>query len=104
VLRDAQHVAGEMVELQRTFVVVGVAVAARVPGRGLEVPREELDLAREIAAVAADAVEEEDQRARSRDRDREARRGFDEDCFQGYSAFAPEILTARARFSLSFFM
>ena len=36
VLGDAQHVAGEVLELQRAFVVVGVAVAARVPGGGLE--------------------------------------------------------------------
>ena len=33
-----------------------------------------------------------------------ARRGLDVDGFQGYSALAPEIFTARARFSLSFFM
>src|SRR2546422_3275683 len=33
-LHHAQHVAGEMLEMQRALVVVGVAVAARVPGGG----------------------------------------------------------------------
>ena len=40
VLGDAQHVPGEIVELQRALVVLGIAVAARVPGRGLEAVRE----------------------------------------------------------------
>jgi hypothetical protein len=101
VLGDAQHVAGEVVELQRSLVVVGVAVAARVPRRRAKAPREELDLVAPVAAVAADAVQEQDQLAAAGDGDRESRRRLDKNAFQGYSALAPEIFTARARLSLS---
>jgi len=93
-----------VVELHRPGVIVRVAIAARIPrGRG-ETLREELDLAAPVVAVAADAVQEEDQRAFAGYGDGDARRRADEDGFQGYSAFAPEIFTARARLSLSFFI
>jgi hypothetical protein len=82
VLGDAQHVAGEVVEMQGFGVVVGVAVAARIPGRGLETLREELDLAGPVAPVAADAVEKEDQGPAAGDRDSETRCRFDENRFQ----------------------
>jgi hypothetical protein len=81
-LGDAQHVAGEVVELQRAVVVVGIAVAARVPGSGLEVVREEFDLAGPVAPVAADAVEKEDEGPAAGDRDSETRCRFDENRFQ----------------------
>ena len=54
--------------------------------------------------VAADAVQEQDERPLARDREREARRSADENRLQAYSALAPEILTARPRLSKSFFM
>jgi hypothetical protein len=49
-----------LIELQRAFVVLGIAVAARIPGRGPESTGEELDLPRPVAAAAADAVQEEE--------------------------------------------
>jgi hypothetical protein len=83
VLGDAQHVAGEVVELQRAFVVVGVAVAACVPGGGVKpVGGEEIDLAGPVAPVAADAVQKQDQLAMAGDRNRETRGRLDEGCFQ----------------------
>ena len=82
-LGDAQQVGGEvLVELQRAFVVLGVAVAARVPGGGPEMAREELDLACPVAPAAADAVQEEEQGAFAGDRHGKARRGPDADRFQ----------------------
>jgi hypothetical protein len=54
-----------------------------------------------VRAVAADAVQEHDERAAAGDAQRDARRAGDEDGVQGYSALAPEIFTARARLSLS---
>jgi hypothetical protein len=101
---DAQDVAREMVELQGALVVVRFAVAARIPCRRGVVLREVFELLAPVAVVAADAVQEEEQRPFARDGDCDARRGTDVDGFQGYSAFAPEIFTARARLSLSFLM
>jgi len=54
-----------------------------------------------MRAMAADAVQEQDERAAPGDADRDARRTGDENRFQGYSALAPEMRTARARLSLS---
>ena len=54
-------------------------------------------------AVAADAVQEDHQRPVAMDAQRDARRGADVDEFH-YSAFAPEIFTARPRLSRSFVM
>jgi hypothetical protein len=48
-------------------------------------------------------MQKENRRALAGDREGEPRRRFDEDRFQGYSALAPEIFTARARLALSFF-
>jgi hypothetical protein len=83
VLDHAQHVAGEVLEVQRAVVVVGLAVAARVPGHGPVAAREELELAGPVAAVAADAVEKQHQLTLAGDRKRQARRGFDENRVQG---------------------
>ena len=55
-------------------------------------------------AVAAHAVHEQHERPASGDGKRKARRGADEDGFQNYSAFAPEIFTARPRLWKSFLM
>jgi hypothetical protein len=93
-----------MVELQRPSVIVRVAIAARIPRSGGETLREELDLTAPVVAVAADAVQEQDERALAGYGDGDARRRADEDAFQGYSAFAPEILTARPRLSRSVLM
>jgi hypothetical protein len=80
--RDAQHVGGEVVEAERPFVIVGIAVAARV-GRGdPEVTVEVFELRRPIAPVSADAVQKKDELAAARDRDREPRRRFDENGVQ----------------------
>jgi hypothetical protein len=104
VTKDAQQVGGKAMKIERAFIVVGIAVAARVPGGRGEPAREELDLRVPGAAAAADAVQEKDQRSLARDREREARRCADENRFQAYSALAPEILTARPRLSKSFLM
>jgi hypothetical protein len=83
VIGDPQNVAGKSVELERAFVVVGVAVAARIPGRGAEPMRgKEGDLAGPIAPVTADAVEKQDQLAMAGDRNRKARCRLDEDRVQ----------------------
>jgi hypothetical protein len=69
-------------ELERALVVVGIAVAARVPGGGAIARGEERELGVPVAAVAADAVQEDEELALARERQREARRGADPDCFQ----------------------
>jgi len=102
-IQDSEHIPGENLEIQWTRIVFGLAVAARVPGSGLESRGKELELPVPATAIAADAVQKENERPFSRDRDGEPRRGADEDRVQGYSAFAPEIFTARPRFSKSFF-
>jgi hypothetical protein len=72
-----------MVELQRAFVVVRVAVTARIPGGGAVSMRgEEIDLAGPVAPVAADAVEKQDQLAMAGDSNRKARCRLDEGCVQ----------------------
>jgi hypothetical protein len=83
VLGDAQDVAGKILELQRAVVVLGIAVAARVAGRGLEAAREELDLATPVTPIAADPVQEKHQLAVAGDGHREPRRRFDENRVQG---------------------
>jgi hypothetical protein len=71
VVGESQHVAGKSVELQGAFVVVGIAVAARIPGRGAKSMRgKESDLAGPVAPVAANAVEKQDQLAVAGDGDR----------------------------------
>ncbi len=87
--------------MQSSFVVVGVAVAARVPGGRAKPLREEVKLRRPVRAVAADAVQEYDERPSAGDGYGDARRRAYEERFQDYSALAPEIFTARARLSLS---
>jgi hypothetical protein len=104
VIQDAQQVVGEVLEAQRPVVVLRVAVAACIPRGCLELPREELQLRMPVRPVAADAVQEDDERAAARNAQRDARRTGDQDGFQAYSTLAPEILTACARFSLSFLM
>jgi hypothetical protein len=96
-----QHVGAEIIELQRPVVIVRVAVAARVPGNRLIGRRERRELRVPMAPIAADAVQEQEQGSAAGDAQRDARRTGDQDGFQGYSAFAPEIFTARARLSLS---
>ena len=103
-VQDPDQVAGEGAEFQRSLVVLGVAVAARVPRRRSEPPRDDLELRVPRAAVAADAVQEDDERSLARDSEGEPRRSADERRFQAYSALAPEIFTARPRLSKSFFM
>src|SRR6185369_8867321 len=97
-----EQVRGEILELERALVVVGIAVAARVPRGGLEsVLRKEGELVLPVVAIAADAVEEQDQRPPSRARHRDARAARNQRGPGRHSAFAPEIFTARARLSLS---
>ena len=57
-----------------------------------------------MRAVAADAVQEQQQRAPAGDSHRDAGQARYQDGFQDYSTLAPEILTACARFWLSFLM
>src|SRR5688572_10869811 len=74
----AQHVAREIVEGERPFAIIRIAVAARV-GRGdSKLALEVLDLPRPVAAVTADAVKKKDEFAVARDRHREPRRRIDE--------------------------
>src|SRR5438309_7066290 len=91
-----------MLEVQRALVVVGIAVAARVPGGGREMLGKHRQLQIPVAAIAAYAVQEQHQRTRSLDRDRDARCWFDEDGSHAYSALAPEIFTAMPRAARSF--
>ena len=100
-IENAQEVGGEIVELQGPFVVVRVAVAARIPRNRPVRGRKCFELKLPVLPVAADAVQEKQQRAAAGDAQRDARRAGDEERFQGYSALAPDILTARARLSLS---
>jgi hypothetical protein len=103
-IEHADHVGHEVGKSTRLFVILRIAIAARVPRRRLVPRREEIELAGPVVSVPADAVQEEKERSLAGDRQREARRGPDEDGFQPYSALAPEIFTARCRLSLSFFM
>jgi hypothetical protein len=91
-------------KIERPLVVLGVAVAARIPGRRAEAAGENAELPVPGMPVAADAVEEENERPPARERKREARRAADENGLQAYSARAPEIFTARPRLSKSCFM
>jgi hypothetical protein len=81
-IEHPREIARERGELEWTFVVVGIAVAARVPGGRAISSREELELRGPVAAVAAYAVKEEQELAFARERQREARRGTDADRFQ----------------------
>jgi hypothetical protein len=81
-IEHAHEIGRERRELQQAFVVVGIAVAARVPGGRAIAQAKERQLRVPVAAVAADAVKEEDELALARERQREARRGTDEERFQ----------------------
>src|SRR3989442_14813247 len=72
--------------MQRAVVIVGIAVAARVPGGGPEMLGEHRQLQIPVAAIAAYSVQEQHQRTRSLDRNREARRRLDEEGFHAYSS------------------
>jgi hypothetical protein len=82
VIEHPREIVRERRELERALVVVGIAVAARVPGGGAISRGEERELRVPVAAVAADAVKEDEELALARERQREARRGADEDRFQ----------------------
>jgi hypothetical protein len=81
-IEHPHEVGRERRELERAFVVVGIAVAARVPGGRAIARAKEGELRVPVAAVAADAVKEEDELALARERQREARRGADEERLQ----------------------
>jgi hypothetical protein len=101
-VEHALEVAAEIGKIERPGVILGVAVAARIPGHGAVAPRERFDLPVPVVPVAADAVQEEYEGPGARDRERNARLRADEDRFDaGYSTRAPEIFTARARLALS---
>ena len=74
-----ERVAREIPEIERAFVVVRTAVAARVPGDGMEAVAERFDLGGPVRPVAADPVQEEHQRTRPGPVEGEARRPLDED-------------------------
>ena len=80
-IEHAHEIGRERRELERAFVIVRIAVAAR-PRRPRDGAREKLELRGPVAAVAADAVQEEDRLAFAGERQREARRGTDEERFQ----------------------
>lgn len=67
VIEHAHHVVHEVVEGQRTVVVVAAAVAARVPCHAGEMRRKGRQLGTPVATVAADAVHEERQGSRARE-------------------------------------
>lgn len=101
-IQGARDIRSEIVEAQRPLVVLGIAVAARIPGRGGEaVAREERELVLPVVAVAADAVQEKDQRPASFHRHCDSRAARNQGRPGRHSAFAPEIFTARPRLSLS---
>src|SRR5207237_10640622 len=95
VFQSTKEISRKIVELQRTLVVVRIAIAARVPGGGLEaMARKEPELLQPVITVAADAVQEEHERAAPLHRDGDARRAGNEEHFRRHSAFAPEIFPA----------
>ena len=61
-----EHILREVPEIERAFIIVRAAIAARIPGDGVEAAAERLDLPRPVLPVAADPVQEEHQRARPR--------------------------------------
>ena len=79
VVEHAHDVVGVVGEREGTFIVVAVAVAARVPGDGVEERREGRHLVRPVAPVAADAVQEDDEIALAGVLDGDMRRGADLD-------------------------
>src|SRR5438105_6731966 len=96
VIEHAQQVFAEDGEIERSLVVLGLAVAACIPRRRLVARGKLSELRIPVLPPAADAVEEEEQLAFPRDGKRKARRRADEHS-PHYSAFAPEMRTARAR-------
>ena len=74
-----ERVAREIAEIERAFVVVRVAVAARVPGDGMEGATHGFELRGPIRPVATDPVHEEHQGARPHPIEREPGCSLDED-------------------------
>lgn len=66
-VEHAREIGGEIAEIERAVVVVGIAIAARVPGGRGELAGEEGDLLVPGTAIAADAVQEKDERPASGD-------------------------------------
>ena len=62
-IEHPQKIGRERRKLERSFVVVGIAVAARVPRRRAIPGVKERELRRPVAAVAADAVQEDEELA-----------------------------------------
>jgi hypothetical protein len=59
---DAQQIGNEIVERERPIVVVARAVASRIPGNSFEVRGERRQLRAPVGAIAADAVQKDEQR------------------------------------------
>ena len=76
-VEHAHEVVAEVVVGERPLVVVAQAVAARIPRHRMEMLGEGRQLVAPVGAVAADAVQEDDQRALAHAIDRDARRRAD---------------------------
>ena len=77
-IEDAHEIGGEVGEIEGAVVVVRLAVAARVPGAGVELAGEHRELVGEVLAPPADAVQEDDQRPVTIVLDGDAGRGPDQ--------------------------
>ena len=62
-VEHAQEVVAEVAVGERAVVVVAEAIAARIPGDGMKARGEGRQLVAPVRAVAADAVQEHDERA-----------------------------------------
>ena len=76
-IEHAQEIVAEVAEIERSVIVLAVAIAARIPGNCGEIGGEDRKLVAPIAAIAADAVQEDEQRSAPFDIDSDARARLD---------------------------
>src|SRR5215469_14200975 len=62
VIEHAPQVGGEIAEVERAFVVVAVAIAARIPCDRMKVPAECGELIAPVGTIPPDSVQEDRQR------------------------------------------
>lgn len=74
-IENAQQVGVEIVEIERPFIIVRAAIAARIPGHHPEIRGEVAQVVLPVRPVAADAVQENNGVAPPGDIDRDAGRG-----------------------------
>src|SRR5262249_6313878 len=62
-IEHATQIVSEVAEVERPFIVVAVAVAARIPGRRVEIAGEYWKLFSPVRAVPREAVKEDQERS-----------------------------------------